>query len=61
MARSAEAGRTGQITRVAAAGGLSKPLLLLQAAGGYIGCGLFNMATADALGEARAGHEGPHR
>jgi hypothetical protein len=56
MARSAEAGRTGQITRVAAAGGL-----MLRAAGGYIGCGLFNMATADALGEARAGHEGPHR
>ena len=42
------------VTRVPARGGLSKPLLLLVAAGGYVGCGLFNMEASNALGEVAA-------
>eukprot|EP01052_Picozoa_sp_SAG31_P027998 SAG31_NODE_2667_length_5273_cov_2.316776_2_plen_312_part_00 len=43
-----------EINRIAASGGLKKPVLMLKTHGGYIGCGLFNMETANALGEAAA-------
>jgi uncharacterized protein YunC (DUF1805 family) len=43
-----------EVTHVKAGGGLSKPLLLLVTAGGYVGCGLFNIETATALGEVAA-------
>ena len=43
---------TGVESTVAAAGGgLQKPLLLLRAQGGYLGCGLVDMRTSDKLGE----------
>ena len=41
-------------TVVTAGGGLSKPLLLLRARGGYIGCGLIDLRTSNKLGEVAA-------
>ena len=42
------------VTVVPSGGGLTKPLLLLNTVGGYIGCGLFNIETSNTLKEVAA-------
>lgn len=39
---------------IPAAGGLSKPLVMLRAKGGYVMCGLLNIETSEKLGEVAA-------